>query len=117
MLALKEKQELQRELEEIEKGRAELSRKLELLDAKTEVQRTEMELMLEQSVEEETGGMNDYLKEYYMQNQLKKELSSQPDELTVTPNSEAQPANDQETVAKGLPTVNGAQSQFVLPSA
>ena len=108
---------MQRELEEIEKGKAELSRKLELLDAKTKVQRTEMELMLEKSVEEETGGMNDYRKEYYMQNQLKKKLSSQPDELTVTPNSEAQPANGQETVAKGLPTVNGAQSQFVLPSA
>ena len=117
MQALKEKQELQRDLEEIEKGKAELSRKLKLLDAKTKVQRTEMELMLEQSVEEETDGMNDYFKEYCMQNQLKKELSSQPDELTVTPNSEAQPANDQETVAKGLPTVNGAQSQFVLPSA
>ena len=117
MQALKEKQELQRELEVIEKGKAELSRKLELLDAKTKMQRTEMELMLEQSVEEETDGMNDYLKEYYMQNQLKKELLSQPDELTVTPNSEAQPANGQETMAKGLPTVNGAQSQFVLPSA
>ena len=61
MQALKEKQELQRELEETEKGKAELSRKLELLDAKTKVQRTEMELMLEQSVEEETDGMNDYL--------------------------------------------------------
>ena len=117
MQSLKEKQELQRELEEIEKGKAELSRKLELLDAKTKVQRTEMELMLEQSGEEETDGMNDYLKEYYMQNQLKKELSLQPDELSVTPNSEAQPANGQETVTKGLPTVNGAQSQFVLPSA
>ena len=74
-------------------------------------------MMLEQSVEEETDGVNDYLKEYYMQNELKKELLSQPDELTVTPNSEAQPANSQETMAKGLPTVNGAQSQFVLPSA
>ena len=28
--------------------------------------------MLEQSVEEGTDGMNDYLKVYYMQNQLKK---------------------------------------------
>ena len=64
MQALKEKQELQRELEEIEKGKAELSRKLKLLDAKTKVQRTEMELILEQSVEEETDGMNDYFKEY-----------------------------------------------------
>ena len=76
MLALKEKQELQRELEEIEKGKAELIRKLELLDAKTKVQRTEMHLVLEQSVEEETDGMNDYLKEYCMQNQLKEELFS-----------------------------------------
>ena len=73
MQALKEKQDLQCELEEIEKGKAALSRKLELLDAKTKVQQTEMELILEQSVEEETDGMNDYLKEYCMQNQLKKE--------------------------------------------
>ena len=35
----------------------------------------------------------------------------------MTPYSEAEPANDQEKVSKGLPTVNGAQSQFVLPSA
>ena len=35
----------------------------------------------------------------------------------MTTNSEAQPANGQETVVKGLPTGNGAQSQFVLPSA
>ena len=43
MQALKEKQELQRELDEIEKGKVELSRKLELLDVKTKVQRTEMD--------------------------------------------------------------------------
>ena len=34
MQALKEKQELQRELDEIEKGKVEFSRKLELLDVK-----------------------------------------------------------------------------------
>ena len=67
-------------------------------------------------MEEETDGMNDYLKEYCAQNQLEKELPSQPDELTVTPYSEAQPANYQERVSKGLPTVDVAQSQFVLPS-
>ena len=43
MQALKEKQELQRELDEIEKGKVELSWKLELLDVKTKVQRTEMD--------------------------------------------------------------------------
>ena len=107
--ALKEKQELQRKLEEIEKGKAELSRKMELLDAETKVQRTEMDLMLEQSVEEETDGMNDYLTEYCVKNQLKRELPSQPDGLTVTSNSEAQPANYQEKVSDGMPTVNGAQ--------
>ena len=51
--------------------------------------------------EEETDGMKEYFKEYCTQNQLK-ELSSQPEKLTVTPNSEAQPGNGQETVAKGL---------------
>ena len=110
MQALKEKQELQGKLEEIEKDKAELSRKLELLDVKTKVQRTEMDLMLEQSVEEGSHGMNYYLTEYCMKNQLKRELPSQPDELTVTP-------NDREKVSDGMPTVNGAQSQFVLPSA
>ena len=34
MQALKENQELQRELDEIEKGKVEFSRKLELLDVK-----------------------------------------------------------------------------------
>ena len=38
ILALKEKQELQRELERVEKGKAELNRKLELLDAKTVIE-------------------------------------------------------------------------------
>ena len=78
--------------------------KLKLLDAKTvvQVQRIEMDLMLEQFVEEETDRMNNYLKEYCMHNQLKKELSSRPDELlTVTPNSEAQPANDHDSGKRG----------------
>ena len=69
---LKEKQELQRELERVEKGKAELNRILELLDAKTKLQQTEIDLMLEQASEKETDGMNDYLEEYYMQNNVKK---------------------------------------------
>lgn len=38
ILALKGKQELQRELERVEKGKTELNRKLELLDAKTVIE-------------------------------------------------------------------------------
>ena len=68
MHALRERQELQRELEEAEK--AELSRKLELLDARTKVRQAEIDLLAEQSVEDEMKDvMNEYLEEYYTKGQ------------------------------------------------
>ena len=45
--AFEEKQELQRELERVEKGKTDLKRKLELLDAKTKLQQTKVDLKLE----------------------------------------------------------------------
>lgn len=45
MHALRERQELQRELEEAEKGKTELSRKLELLDIRTKVKQAEIDLL------------------------------------------------------------------------
>ena len=42
MHALRERQELQRELEEVGKGKAELSRKLELLNARTKMRQAEL---------------------------------------------------------------------------
>lgn len=45
MHALRERQELQRELEETEKGKTELSRKLELLDIRTKVKQAEIDLL------------------------------------------------------------------------
>ena len=79
MQTLKERQELQRKLEEVEKGKAELSRKIELLDAKTKVKQAEMDLLVEQSVENEGGdGMNDYLKEHYARNLPIEDPSLQP---------------------------------------
>ena len=66
MHALRETQDLQRELEEAEKGKAELSRKLELLNARTKVRQAEIDLLAEQSVEDEMKDrMNEYLEEYY----------------------------------------------------
>ena len=62
MHALRERQELQRELEEAEKGKAEL----ELLNARTKVRQAEIDLLAEQSVEDEMKDrMNEYLEEYY----------------------------------------------------
>ena len=62
MHALRETQELQRELEEAEKGKAEL----ELLNARTKVRQAEIDLLAEQSVEDEMKDrMNEYLEEYY----------------------------------------------------
>ena len=87
--ALKEKQELQRELERVEKGKAELNRKLELVDAKTKLQQTEIDLMLEQTFEKDTDGMNDYFEEYYMQNNVKEELSPPVGETGATSSSES----------------------------
>lgn len=45
---------------------------MDLLAAKTKMQRIEMDLMLEQSMGGETDGVNDYLKDTTMQNQLQK---------------------------------------------
>lgn len=76
MHALRERQELQRELEEVGKGKAELSRKLELLNARTKVRQAEIDLLAEQSVEDEMkDGMNEYLEEYYTKGQPCNELS------------------------------------------
>ena len=80
---------MQRELERVEKGKAELNRKLELLDAKTKLQKTEIDLMLERGFEKETDGMNDYLEEYYMQNNVKEELSPPMGETGATSSSES----------------------------
>lgn len=45
MHALRERQELQRELEETKKGKTELSRKLEFLDIRTKVKQAEIDLL------------------------------------------------------------------------
>lgn len=117
MQVLKEKQELQRELERVKKGKAELNRKLELLDAKTKVQQTEMDLMLEQTVERETDGMNDYLKEYYKQNDVKEEVLPQLGDSGTRPSLESKPGDNRVTVSdEQLPTC-GFQSQLLSSSA
>jgi len=70
MHTLRERQKLQRELEEAEKGKTELSTRLELLDARTKVRQAEIDLLAEQSVEDEMkDGMNEYLEEYYTKGQ------------------------------------------------
>ena len=80
MQALKEKQQLQRELEEVEKGKSELSRKMELLNAKTKMKYSEIDLLMEQSEEVgEKDGMDKCLMDYYaqLQDPLPKEHLSQ----------------------------------------
>lgn len=58
---LKEKQELEHKLEEVERSKAELNRKLELLSAKTKMEQAEIDLLLERGEENEAkDGMNDY---------------------------------------------------------
>ena len=51
--ALKQKQDLDRQMEQIEKQKAELSRKIELIDAETQAKQAALELMIEQYVTEE----------------------------------------------------------------
>ena len=86
--ALRERQELQRELEKAEKGKAELSRKLELLDARTKVKQAEIDLLAEQSVEHEMkDGMNEYLEEYYTKDQPCNEPLPAPSSNGVKPRS------------------------------
>ena len=113
MQTLKERQELQRKLEEVEKGKAELSRKIKLLDAKTKVKQAEMDLLVEQSVENEGGdGMNDYLKEHYARNLPNEDPLLQPGINSAAPISESQSVSVQEPVS-----FSSAQLQPPLMSA
>lgn len=51
--ALKQKQDLDRQMEQIEKQKAELSRKIELMDAETQAKQAAIDLMIERYVTEE----------------------------------------------------------------
>ena len=92
---LKEKQELERKLEEVERSKAELNRKLELLSAKTKMEQAEIDLLLECGEENEAkDGMNDYLKEHGANYPPAKGHLSQPVAGGATPSSESQPVVD-----------------------
>ena len=81
MRALRERQDLDRQMEEIEKGKAELSRKIKLLDAETKVKQAAIELMIEQCVDKEEGadGMrNEYLENHhYVHDTIEERLAPQ----------------------------------------
>ena len=86
---------------------------MELLNAKTRVRRAEVDLLIEQSVEDEGGdGMNHYLKEHYAQNALSKDHLLQPDVNSVTPISESQPVSGQEAISTSLTALSSAQPQL-----
>nr|XP_058973685.1 uncharacterized protein LOC131800008 [Pocillopora verrucosa] len=92
---LKEKQELECKLEEVERSKAELNRKLELLSAKTKMEQAEVDLLLECGEENEAkDGMNDYLKEHGANYPPAKGHLSQPVAGGATPSSESQPVVD-----------------------
>ena len=112
MRALQERQELQRELEEVEKGKAELSRKLELLDVRTKVKQAEIDLLLEQNVED---GMNEYLKEHYSKNPVCNESLSPASVNGTTPTSKPQPIISGKGITS-LAEPSFAQSQLAVSS-
>ena len=70
-----------------------------MLDAKTKVQQTEIDLMLEQTVERETDGMIDYLKEYYKQNDVKEEVLPQLGDSGTRPSLESKPGDNRVTAS------------------
>ena len=118
MQALQERQELQRKLEEVDKGRAELSRKLELLNARTKVKRTEIDLVVEQNVEGETkDGMNEYLKQHHAQSHLSNEALLPLSMNGATPTSRLQPISSEKEMSTPLAELNFAQSQLSVSSA
>ena len=91
----KEKQELERKLEEVERSKAELNRKLELLSAKTKMEQAEIDLLLERGEENEgKDGMNDYLKEHGADYPPAKGHLSQPVMGGAIPSPESQPVVD-----------------------
>ena len=116
--ALQQRQELQRKLEEVDKGKAELSRKLELLNARTKVKRAETDLVMEQNVEGETkDGMNEYLKQHHAQNHLGNEVLLPPSLNGATPTSKSQPISSEKEMSTPLAELNFAQSQLSVSSA
>jgi len=118
MQALQERQELQRELEEVDKGRAELSRKLELFNARTKVKRAEIDSVVEQNVEGETkDGMNEYLKQHHAQNHLSNEALLPPSMNGATPTSKSQAITSEKEMSTPLAELNFAQSQLSVSSA
>ena len=118
MQALQERQELQRKLEEVDKGRAELSRKLELLNARTKVKRAEIDLVVEQNVEGEMkDGMNEYLKQHHAQNHLSNEALLLSSMNGATSTSKSQPISSKKEMSTPLAELNFAQSQLSVSSA
>ena len=124
MQALKEKQQLHRELEEVEKGKTELSRKMELLNAKNKMKYAEIDLSMEQSEEVgEKDGMNKYLMNHYaqLQDPLPKEHLSQPIKGSTTPITEPQlnvSRNDEMPTSSQLGfTQSSLPSNYVEPKS
>lgn len=71
--------------------------------------------MLKQAVEKGTDGMNDYLKKYHMQNNLREELSPPMGETGATFSSESKPV-DNRVIDEQLPC-GQIQSQLFSSSA
>lgn len=71
--------------------------------------------MLKQAVEKGTDGMNDYLKKYQMQNNLREELSPPMGETGATFSSESKPV-DNRVIDEQLPC-GQIQSQLFSSSA
>ena len=117
MHALRERLELQRELEEAEKGKAELSGKLELLVARTKVKQAEIDLLAEQSVEDEMkDGMNEYLEEYYTKGQPCNEPLPAPSANGVKPISKPRSLIGEQKATAPLTGHSFARSELpVLP--
>ena len=73
---LKEKQELERQLESVQQKRTELNRKIELLNVESEHKQAKIDLAIEQIPDEEIDGMNEYFEEIWNEDQPRPALGT-----------------------------------------
>ena len=73
MHTLKEKQELERQLELVQQRRTELNRKIELLNLESELKQAKIDLVIEQIPDDGINGMDEYLNKIQNEDQTQLE--------------------------------------------
>ena len=88
MHTLKEKQELERQLELVQQRRTELNRKIELLNLESELKEAKIDLVIEQIPDDRIDGMDEYLNKIQNEDQTQPTLETRTAPEQPYPNQE-----------------------------